>query len=172
MLRWFTLRRVLGWSHLLGGLNGYLGLGMVMFGRDQRLARALPETWYFGAVVLFGVSLASGVTLLRSPEPRGRRLAAVVEGLQLVGFHTGHVGYTFYAGLQVLAYVSGDMVRLMANANSQFWLGAGQPQAGSFVAVDLLTLVAWVALWRSAPASGVGARAEGSPESSAGAPAV
>jgi len=157
MLRWLTLRRVIGWSHLLGGLGGYAGLVTVVADRDQRLARALPEVWYAGAVVLFGLSLASGLTLLRRPDPRGRTLAALVEGLQLVGFHTGRVGYTFYSGLQLLFYVGGGSVHLMANANSQFWLGAGRPNAGPFVAVDLLTLAAWFALWRrtreSAPAS-------------------
>lgn len=149
MLRWLTLRRVLGWSHLLGGLNGYVGLVMLLASRDQRLARALPEAWYAGTVALFGLSLASGLTLLRRPEPRGRPLAALVEGLQLVGFHTGQFGYTFYSGLQLLLYVGGGSVHVMANVNSQFWLGGGRPNNGPFVAVDLLTLAAWIALWRA-----------------------
>jgi hypothetical protein len=148
MLRWLSLRKVLGWSHLLGGVAGGVHLGGVLLNSDPRIARALPDIWYLGTLAFFGLSVVSGLTLLRRPDPYGRPIAAAIEGLQLIGFHTGSVGYTAYSGLQVLLIVTGGSVQFSANANSQFWLGAGTPTGGPFVALDLLTLVSWYALWR------------------------
>jgi len=121
--------------------------------------------------MLFGLSIASGLILLRRADPHGRTLAASVEGLQLVGFHTGAFGYTFYSGLQLLFVVGTTSVNVMANANSQFWLGGGRPNSGPFVAIDLLTLATWFALWKTGRPRRV-VPSEATPKAAAVSPAV
>jgi hypothetical protein len=143
VLTYPRLLTVIGCTHLIGGL---LGLGGFLL--PHPYARLWPAYWYVVGVVGYGLSVASGLALLRR-RPSARRLAAAVEGLQLLAFNTGRGGFVFYSGLQALVYVSATRAEASVNFQSMFGIGPAMVSPEPFLAVDAVTLVIWMLLWRS-----------------------
>jgi hypothetical protein len=143
-LRFATL---LGWTHLLGGIAGLAGFLLPSRSVGNQAA-AWPAYWYAVGTPLAGLSVVSGLLLLRR-RPGARRVASVVEGLQALGFHTGGFGFLFHSGLQVTLLVTPAATELGASAMSQFGVGPAMRVAQPFVMIDLLTPVALWLLWRT-----------------------
>ena len=134
---------LVGWVHLLGGIVG-LAAPLV----PDAVGPRRPAYWYIATVVLYGLSVASGLALLRRRQ-LARRLATVVEGLQLVAFHTGRFGFLFYSGIQALLLITPTHVSVSANIQVQFGIGPAMNVTEPFLAIDLFTLVMWWILWRA-----------------------
>jgi hypothetical protein len=134
----------IAWSHLVAGL-----FGLVAAAWPGLLGIPTPPLyWRVVACGLYTLSVASGIALLRR-HPAARVLASLVEGAQLVAFHTGRVGYMFYSGFQVLLLFTPSRVNLSANVQAQFGIGVTMQVVEPFVAVDIVTLLAWWTLWRA-----------------------
>jgi hypothetical protein len=139
-----SLFAVVGWAHLLGGAFGLAGLTVL----SGPYRATWPGYWYVAGGALYALSVASGVALLRR-RPAGPRLAAAVEGLQLVAFHTGRFGYLYYSGLQLLLVVTPTQAHVSGGFVSQFGIGPAMQVREPFVAIDGATLLVWWLLRRA-----------------------
>ena len=138
-----------GWGHLIGG--GLLIAGLLFPTRLLGTGPpSWPDYWYLAGLPLATLSIVSGLMLLRR-RPGARRIAALVEGLQLFGFYTGSSGYIFQSGIQLLLVLMPTYTGASVSATSQFGIGPAMSGPSSFVLIDLFTPIAWWLLWRGRP---------------------
>jgi hypothetical protein len=148
MVKRTRLLTFIAWSHLIAGL-----VGLVAAAWPGLLGIPTPPPdWRAIACVLYTLSIASGIALLRRHQA-ARALTSLVEGAQLVAFHTGHSGYLFYSGFQVLLLFTPSRVNVSANVQAQFGIGAAMQVVEPFVAIDVVTLLIWWILWRAGRSS-------------------
>ena len=139
--------KVIGWSELLAGVAG---LGGILFTGMRPSPVTLPASYYLVAVAGFVLAIQAGWLLL-SGARWGLPLSALVQALQVVQVSTGSAAFSFAAGLQVLVRRTPGSGKISSGMNTGVWIGPTSLPFESFVAVNLLALLALWLLLRPSP---------------------
>jgi hypothetical protein len=144
-------RRVVGWSEVVFG-----GLGLVFLPIDavRNPYVTNPSAYIAGSVILFGLSLAAGLLLLRR-RPAGVPLSICVLVPQVVWVSVPSFQIKFISGLLAGLQITSTTVSMRFGFEMAAWVGPNVDPEPYLLVVNAFPLLALRGLWRISRATTV-----------------
>ena len=116
-----------------------------------------PYVWFWVLVESVGVAAVAGGVWLWKDEPRGYRLSALVQAIQIIQIQTAAFGFGVMAGFQVRVYVSPSAFTVGPAFYGTMFITSGADQW--WVTVNLFAIFAMVVLMRQVWSSAIASQA-------------